>query len=42
VEGKIITFELEAFDEAGLIGKGTHKRCIVSAQKFLDKAYAKL
>ena len=42
VEGKIITFELEAFDEAGLIGKGTHKRCIISAQKFLDKAYAKL
>ncbi len=42
VEGKIITFELAAFDEAGEIGKGTHKRCIVNSQKFLDKAYAKL
>ena len=42
VDGKIITFELHAFDEAGEIGKGTHKRCIVSSQKFLDKAYAKL
>ena len=42
VEGKIITFELHAFDEAGEIGKGTHKRCIVNSQKFLDKAYAKL
>ena len=42
VEGKIITFELEAFDEAGLIGKGTHKRCIINAQKFLDKTYSKL
>ena len=42
VEGKIITFELHPFDEAGEIGKGTHKRCIVSSQKFLDKTYSKL
>lgn len=42
VEGKIITFTLTAYDEAGKIGEGTHKRCIVSSQKFLDKAYAKL
>ena len=42
VEGKIITFELQAFDEAGQIGKGTHKRCIVNSQKFLDKTYSKL
>ena len=42
VEGKIITFELHAFDESGEIGKGTHKRCIVNSQKFLEKAYTKL
>lgn len=42
VEGKIITFELHAFDEAGEIGKGIHKRCIVGTQKFLDKTYNKL
>ena len=42
VEGKIITFELHAYDEAGEIGKGTHKRVLVSTQKFLDKAYNKL
>ena len=42
VEGKVITFELHAYDEAGEIGKGTHKRCIVSSQKFLDKTYGKL
>lgn len=42
VDGKIITFELHAFDEAGQIGKGTHKRCIVNSQKFLDKTYSKL
>ena len=42
VEGKIITFQLTAYDEAGKIGEGTHKRCIVSSQKFLDRTYAKL
>jgi len=42
VEGKIITFSLTAYDEAGKIGEGTHKRCLVSSQKFLDRAYAKL
>ena len=42
VEGKVITFEVKAFDEAGEIGKGTHKRVIVNSQKFLEKAYGKL
>lgn len=42
VDGKIITFQLKAFDEAGEIGSGTHKRAIVPVQKFLDKAYSKL
>ena len=42
VEGKVITFEIHAFDEAGEIGKGTHKRVIVPTQKFLEKAYNKL
>ena len=42
VEGKIITFSLTAYDEAGKIGEGTHKRCMISTQKFLDKAYSKL
>lgn len=42
VDGKVITFEVAAFDEAGQIGKGTHKRVIVPTQKFLEKAYSKL
>ena len=42
VEGKVITFEIHAFDEAGEIGRGTHKRVIVNRQKFLEKAYNKL
>jgi len=42
VEGKVITFEVKAFDEIGEIGRGTHKRVIVNSQKFLDKTYMKL
>ena len=42
VEGKVITFQVKAFDEAGEIGSGIHKRVIVNSQKFLEKAYNKL
>ena len=42
VEGSIITFQVTAYDEAGKIGEGTHKRAIVTTQKFLDKTYDKL
>lgn len=42
VEGSIITFNVTAYDEAGKIGEGTHKRAIISVQRFLDKTYAKL
>lgn len=42
VEGKIITFQITAFDEKGKIGEGTHKRAIINTQKFLDKTYDKL
>ena len=42
VDGNIITFSITAYDEAGKIGEGTHKRAIVTAQRFLDKTYAKL
>ena len=42
VEGSIITFRVTAFDEAGKIGEGTHKRAVISTQRFLDKTYAKL
>ena len=42
VEGKIITFAVTAFDEAGKIGEGTHKRAMITTQKFLDKTYEKL
>ena len=42
VDGKVITFAITAYDEAGEIGNATHKRVIVNTQKFLEKAYNKL
>ena len=42
VDGNTITFQVTAYDEAGKIGEGTHKRAIISSQRFLDKVYAKL
>jgi len=42
VDGKVITYQLQAFDESGEIGRGTHKRAVVNTQRFLDKTYAKL
>ena len=42
VDGKVISFEVHAFDEAGEIGRGSHTRVVVNSQKFLDKTYSKL
>ena len=41
VDGRKISFSVEAFDEAGLIGKGAHDRFVVGAEKFIAKTYAK-
>ena len=42
VDGNMITFCVTAYDEAGKIGEGTHKRAIITSQRFLDKTYSKL
>ena len=42
VEGRTVTFEIVAFDEAGEIGRATHQRVIVKAERFLEKTYDKL
>ena len=42
VDGKVISFEVHAFDEAGEIGRGSHTRVVVNSQNFLDKTYNKL
>lgn len=42
VNGRAMTFALKVYDEAGLIGEGTHERFIVFADRFVEKAYGKL
>lgn len=41
VEGKRVEFKVCAYDDAGLIGKGTHERFIVTNDRFLAKAEKK-
>lgn len=41
VDGRKIIFEVTAFDEVGLIGKGTHDRFMVNSEKFTAKTYSK-
>ena len=38
IDGKKLLFKVEAHDELGLIGEGTHERFIVDAEKFIKKA----
>jgi len=42
VDGKKVTFDVTAYDEAGEIGRGTHERFIIKPEKFLAKVQAKL
>ncbi len=37
-DGRKAEFEVEAYDNAGLIGKGTHERFTVKTDKFIQKA----
>ena len=37
VDGRRLVFKVEAYDEVGLIGKGTHERFIVNNEKFQNK-----
>lgn len=41
VDGKRLEFKVEAFDESGLVGEGTHQRYIVDLEKFIAKAQKK-
>ena len=40
--GKILTFHVEAHDECGLIGEGTHQRAVVDRVRFDEKTQAQL
>lgn len=37
VEGRKITFYIEASDGVGIIGKGTHERFVINNEKFMTK-----
>lgn len=37
VEGRKITFDIEASDGIGVIGRGTHERFIINNDKFMTK-----
>ncbi len=42
VDKRALTFEIKAFDEAGIIGEAIHERFIIENEKFTKKAYSKL
>lgn len=42
VDGRKLVFDVQAFDDAGLIGQGMHERFIIQNEKFLNKALKKL
>ena len=37
VEGRKITFDIEASDGIGIIGRGTHERFVINNEKFMAK-----
>ena len=37
IDGRALNFKVEAFDKAGKIGEGTHKRFIIENEKFMTK-----
>ena len=41
VDRKRVVFSVKAYDEAGLIGEGTHERFIIDVEKFIAKSLSK-
>ena len=41
VDRRRLVFSVKAYDEAGLIGEGTHERFVIDTAKFMDKLKAK-
>ncbi|WP_027371538.1 thioesterase family protein [Desulfovermiculus halophilus] len=41
VNGKKLVFTVQAWDEAELIGQGTHERVVVSRERFMDRVRGK-
>lgn len=42
IEGKKLTFSVEAFDDKDKIGEGTHERYIIDIDKFITRTNSKL
>jgi predicted thioesterase len=42
IEGRIITFHVEASDTVETIGKGSHQRVIVSVRRFDERVQRKV
>ena len=42
VEGRKLSYRVEAYDDAGLIGEGVHERYIIEEARFLAKAATRL
>lgn len=42
VNGKMLTFAVTAHDQAGEIGSGTIRRCIIRSESFLSRCQSKL
>jgi predicted thioesterase len=42
IDGRRLLFKVEAFDETGKIGEGTHGRFIINNERFLGKASEKI
>ena len=41
VEGRKITFDIEASDGIGIIGRGTHERFVINNEKFMAKVLSR-
>ena len=42
IDRRRLVFKLAAYDDAGLIGQGTHERFIIDIDKFMERVEAKL
>ncbi len=42
VDGRKLVFDIQVFDDIGLVGQGMHERFIVQNDKFMQKAQRKL
>jgi predicted thioesterase len=42
IDRRRLIFRVTAFDEAGLIGEGTHERFIIDKERFIQKTYSQL